>query len=52
MGDRVLVKNCTESGDTRKLRSYLENEIYKIVHCIREDSLLYKVQPEKIQDGN
>ena len=52
MGDRVLVKNCTESGDTRKLRSYLENEIYKIVHCKREDSLLYKVQPEKIQDGN
>ena len=32
------------------MRSYWENDIYKIVDSKREDSLVYKVQPEKSQD--
>ena len=31
LSDRVLVRNCTECGGTEKLRSYRENDIYKIV---------------------
>ena len=32
-GGRVLVRNCTERGGTRKLKSYWENDIYKILDC-------------------
>ena len=31
VSDIVLVRNCTEHGGTKKLRSYWENDIYKIV---------------------
>ena len=51
IGDRVLVRSCTESGDRRKLRSYWENDIYKIVDCKGENRLVYEVHPGKIQDG-
>ena len=45
IGDRVLVRNCTG-----KLRSYWGNEIYMIVDCKREHSLVYEMQQEKIHD--
>ena len=35
--------NCTERGGTGKLRSYWENDIYKIVDCKGEDNLVYEV---------
>ena len=52
IGDRgLVVRNCTECGDTGELRSYWENDIYKIVNCKGENSLVYEVQPGKYQDG-
>ena len=41
--------NFAEGGGTGKLRSYWENDIYKIVDCKGEDSLVYEVQPGKSQ---
>ena len=51
IGERALVRNCTDRGGTGKLGCYYENGIYKIVDCKGEDSLAYEVQPEKSQDG-
>ena len=47
----LLVRKFTECGDTGKLRSCWENDIYKIVDCKGEDSFVLEVQPEKRQDG-
>ena len=42
IGDRVLVRNCVERRGTGKLPFYWENDIYKIVDCKGEDSLVYR----------
>ena len=45
-GDRVLIRNVKERGGPGKLRSYWEDEIYKIV-CQKSDEIpLYDVIPE------
>lgn len=43
VSDRVLVKNCIESGGTGKFGSSWKNDIYKIVHWKGGDSLVYEV---------
>ena len=49
IGNKVLVRKRTERGGTWKLRSYWQNNIYKIVTCKGEYSLVYEVQPEKVK---
>ena len=45
-GDRVLIRNVKERGGPGKLRSYWEDEIYKIV-CQKSDEIpVYDVIPE------
>ena len=44
-GDRVLVRN-TEKGGPGKILSYWEDNIYKLVNCLKEDSPIYTVEPE------
>ena len=45
-GDRVLIRNVKERGGPGKLRSYWEDEIYKIV-CQKPDEIpVYDVIPE------
>ena len=51
VSDRVLVKNCIESGGTGKFDSSWKNDIYKIVHWKGGDSLVYEVQSKETQNG-
>ena len=42
----MLIKNVTDRGGTWKLRSFWDNDIYKVV-SVHKDLPIYKVQPEK-----
>ena len=45
VGDRVLVKNVSETGGTGKLKSFWEHKIYKVV-SVHKDLPIYQIQPE------
>ena len=44
--DRVLVKNLSQRGGTGKLRSYWEDQIYRVVSPIGDEAVVYKIKPE------
>ena len=44
-GERVLLKNLSERGGTRKLKSYWENDIYEVVFC-HPKLPIYQIKPE------
>ena len=47
VGDRVLVRNVKEKGGPGKLRSYWEQEIYKVVSIKDEAGVVYEVVSER-----
>ena len=47
IGDRVLVKNMREKGGPGKIRSFWEQDIYKIVSIKDDAGVVYEVVPEK-----
>ncbi|KAL6454997.1 hypothetical protein MHYP_G00365650 [Metynnis hypsauchen] len=46
-GDRVLVRNMTPRGGTRKLRNHWEERIHKVVRQVTKDVPVYEVVPEQ-----
>ena len=49
--NRVLVRNLNENGGPGKLRSHWEQDIYRIVKRVSEDSPVYQVVPERNPNG-
>ena len=52
VGDRVLVKNVAdELGGHRKIKSYWEQKVYKVIEKLGDREVTYKVQAENDPSG-
>lgn len=45
--DRVLLRNMTSRGGTRKLRNHWEDTIHKVICWVGKDMPIYEVRPEQ-----
>ena len=45
-GDRVLIRNLSERGGTRKMRSCSEDKVHLVIENLNSENITCKVQPE------
>ena len=50
-GDRVLIRNLSKRGGTRKMRSFWEDKMHVIIENFSSENITYEVQPENDLNG-
>ena len=50
-GDQVLIRNLSERGGGRKIRSFLEDKVHWVIENLSSENITYKVQPKNDLNG-